>query len=510
MNEPRLHRRQFIVGPEPVAAAPGWMSTELGSSLYLSHCPDLTVVSTTDRRGVRWWLLGIAVQSERDAPSPLEQLAGHEGGDLLETYRSWAGRWALIGDSQLHLDACGILGCFYRTIHRDLATELWASSSPALISALPGREHIERSAPALRWGKGMEWYPPPRSGFPGINRLLPSQILSLDPEAELRVVARPVLLDAGEPTYEQALDSLESSLVAALSRLGERKESVWLPLTAGYDSRLILAAARHLELPLNTYTHESPFMASGDRRLPPLLAGKVGYEHQFNRPGRFSLRRQRLFDTHTARNCVEVDRRYVAHRQWEALPAPALILRGASLTRCTDHRTFPRPAGDVFQVIADRFHFAEYNRHSYAHFDGIAAWLDWIARTPPRGLDWHDRFFIEQDTGGWVSAVEQALDVTAYDRVYIANSHLYISNAMTLSKDIRRSSRHHVDLIERLAPELLGFPFNPPEGAKLKFTRGLRNEWHTAKASSRKTRYAVRLARRGSWAVKRAARRAMR
>jgi hypothetical protein len=164
----------------------------------------------------------------------------------------------------------------------------------------------------------------------------------------------------------------------------------------------------------------------------------------------------------------------------------------------------------VFRLIVDRFHFEEYNRDSYPHFDGIAEWLDWIARTPPPGMDWLDRFFIEQDTGGWVSAVEQALDLTPHERVYIANSHRYVTAAMGLPQDLRRSSRHHVDLIRRMAPDLLQFPFNTPDDALLRSSLAVRNEWHRARASSRKTRYAVGLARRGSWAVKRTIRRAVR
>src|SRR6266516_4368076 len=118
MNQPRLHRRQFVVGPEPVLAAAGWSSDEIGPSVYLSHDPDLPVASVTDKRGVPWRLLGTAVQSDPGTPAPLEQLADNEKGDLLDVYRSWAGRWLLLSDSELHLDVCGLLGCFYRTIHR--------------------------------------------------------------------------------------------------------------------------------------------------------------------------------------------------------------------------------------------------------------------------------------------------------------------------------------------------------------------------------------------------------
>ncbi len=453
-------------------------------------------------------MLGTAIQSDPDAPAPLQQLEGNERSELLDVYRSWAGRWVLLSDSELHLDACGLLGCFYRTIHRGSTAELWASSSPALIAALPGREPIERRAPRLHWGKGMEWYPPPKSGFAGVSRLLPTQVLSLAAGAEQRVLGRPPLVDAGQPTYEQALDALQRSLVTSLSALDERGEPMWLPLTSGFDSRLILAAAKHADLPLETFTQEYPLMSSGDRRYPPLLARELGYNHTFIRPAGFSRRREKLFDAHCAQHCVEVDRRFFAHEQWDAIPPPAQILRGAVFWAYTMNRKFPDPVvSDLFQAISKRFHFDEFHRDSCSHFEGIAEWVDWVARTPHPGLDWRDRLFLEQSNGGWVSSVEQALDLTAYERFYVANSHVYVSTTLTLSEETRRSRRHHVDLIGRMAPEVLRFPFNPPDDSMPRISLRLREEWHQAKAHSRKTRYAVVLGRRGIWAAKRAVKR---
>jgi hypothetical protein len=504
MNQPRLHRRQFVLGPEPLLVAAGWLSDQIGPSLYLSHDPDLPVASATDKRGVPWRLLGTAVQSDPDAPAPLQQLTNYEKGDLLDVYGSWTGRWLLLSDSELHLDACGLLGCFYRTIHGGSTAELWASSSPALIAAPPGRERIERGASRLHWGKGMEWYPPPKSGFTGVSRLLPTQILLLAAEAEPRVLARPPLVDVGRPTYEHALDALQRSLVTSLRRLGDGGEPMWLPLSSGLDSRLILAAAKHADLLLETFTQEYPLMSTGDRRYPPVLAHELGYSHTFIRPAGFSRRRRELFDAHCAHHCVELDRRFFAHGQWEAIPPPAQILRGAVFWAYTMNRKFPTPVvGDLVQAISRGFSFDEFHRDSCSHFEGIAEWVDWVARTPHEGLDWRDRLFLEQSNGGWVSSVEQALDLTAYERFYVANSHVYVSTTLTLSEETRRSKRHHVDLIQRMAPEIMQFPFNPPDGSTLRFSLRLKDEWHEARAHCRKTRYAVNLVRRGIRAGKR-------
>ena len=497
---PRLHRRQFIVGPEPWLPAQGWLAEQVAPSLYLSRCPELPVASVTDRRGVTSWLLGLALQSDPDAAPPLEQLAGNEGDALLDIYASWSGRWILISESEIHLDAGGLIGCYYRTIHDGRDAEVWASNSPALIVALPGRGQIPQAAPKIHPGKGMDWYPPPRSRFAGVNKLLPTQILSLASETDPRVFPRPPITQVRRPkTYDEAIEALERNLVTSLSRLRERPEQIWLPLTSGIDSRLILAAAKEANLPLTTFTQRYPFMESGDRELPPLLADTAGYEHKEVRAERFSRSRQTLFDVHTAGHCVDGDRRFLAHGQWEVIPTPALILRGGvfELGRCYFHRKFPEPepGDDLFNSIATRFHFAEFHPRSCAHFAGVREWVEWTATTSHPAIDWRDRLYLEQRIAGWVSSIEQALDLTAYERAYIANCHTYFSTVLTLPEAVRREGRHHLDLIGRMAPGLLRYPFNASDG-RSRVTWRLRDEWHEFAARPRKRRYAAYVTQR--------------
>ena len=96
---------------------------------------------------------GVSLQSDADAPAPLDQLADHAQGKLLDAYASWSGRWLLFSDTELHLDASGLLGCFYRTVHRGPEARLWVSSSLALIAALPGCEPVSPDAPSCTWGR---------------------------------------------------------------------------------------------------------------------------------------------------------------------------------------------------------------------------------------------------------------------------------------------------------------------------------------------------------------------
>src|SRR5205085_2877275 len=80
-----------------------------------------------------------------------------------------------------------------------------------------------------------------------------------------------------------AIEVVQARLVAAwraLPTLG----GLWLPLTAGYDSRLLLAAARAAEVDVTTFTFENPRMSRADRDLPPALARIPNVEHRLIEP----------------------------------------------------------------------------------------------------------------------------------------------------------------------------------------------------------------------------------
>jgi hypothetical protein len=492
MSEPRLHRRQFVIGPSPLLAGDDWVVEKMGPAAYLSRCPELPVERITDSRGIQWRLLGVALQSDPDAASPAVQLTSARAASPLDAYASWSGRWILASAAELHPDAGGTLGCFYRTVDSGVAVEVWASSSPALLVALPGRARLSFAAPQLHHGKGMDWYPPPSSRFAAVKRLLPTQILRLDPARGERVLPRsPLIASHPASTDEQRLSTLQRRLVGSLAAVAQRGERIWLPLTAGVDSRVILAGAKHVGLPLTTYTQTFPLMPADDRALARRLAASAGYAHEYIDPSPLSRSRRALFDAHTARHCVDIDRRFFSHGQWDALGTGSLILRGGvfEIGRCYYHSKFPGSVDDLFEAIAQRFHVREFHPSSFAHLAGIAEWVDWIERTPCLSIDWRDRLYLEQRIGGWVSSVEQALDLTGSERVYVANSHAYMAAVLGLPEETRRRAAHHMELIRRLAPELLELPFNPGDGGAVVLARRVRDEWREFAARPRKFRY---------------------
>ncbi len=102
---------------------------------------------------------------------------------------------------------------------------------------------------------------------------------------------------------------------------------------------------------------------------------------------------------------------------------------------------------------------------------GVCEWLDWVLDHPLDDLDWRDRFYIEQRMGGWLSSKEQVYDMATLERVPLLNAARTYGLLLGLDEARRLESGAQVELLERLAPNLLRYPLNPPDSEFGPFTR---------------------------------------
>ena len=316
-----VHRRQFALGSAPVAVDSSWVSVAIGDGSYLSYSRALPVAVARDRDGCVWYLLGLVVETDPTKPRPPEQIATASTGEVDTLHSTWCGRWALVGGGALRTDASGLLGCFYG---RDRDGKLLVSSSAALLHAQLGGS----PSPPLRHGVGMDWYPPPASRFSGVRRLLPSQTLVLG-DQDWPVRPRPLMAHRRvEQPYEETLVDLETSLRTALRNLASIGRPLWLALTGGYDSRLLLAAMLRERLDFSTFTFDNPGMSRTDRMLPRLLARDADVPHRMIKRERFDEAQLRTVNEHTALHTTDRDRELHAWDHWRQLPHDAIVIGG--------------------------------------------------------------------------------------------------------------------------------------------------------------------------------------
>ncbi len=419
----RLHRRQFVIGPSPLLADEGWVTREIQGGCWLSHSPALPIADT--RYGL---LLGTAVGDEPD---------------------EWAGRWVLITGTTLTLDACGLLGVFYRNE--------WLSSSPALLRLLPPELSLPRER--LVYESGMDWFPPPASGIPGIRRLMPSQTIDV---ATAAIAPRPLLTQRPPAAAHQLADEL----VAILRRLRASHRRAVVPLTGGRDSRLVLAAALAAGLDVITYTAVRPAMQPGDVTLPPRLAAIAGVPHYAVRGGQVRDELVEMFDLHCAHHCVDRARTGIA-------AADIPVFDGAL-----------HLSGVVFELGRLYYHgLPETLDDTALERKPAREWADWIQKHP-EPLDWRDRFYWEQRLGGWASSNAQASDISPPDRFYSANSRRFVTGLLAFPERARRRGAPQQEMLTRLSPELAAVPINPQPGSPV--IRRIRREAHLLRRDGRR------------------------
>jgi hypothetical protein len=271
--------------------------------------------------------------------------------------------------------------------------------------------------------------------------------------------------------YENILERLETILITFLRRMPAKERNIWITLTGGFDSRVILAAAAKAGIPARTFTQgyrdipvaseEPPRSISiGDCVLPPKLSAAVGIKHLWIPWGRLDRRRLELFDVHTFENVVDVQRHFFARGEWDFVQEGDLILGGLcfEIGRCYYWKKLGDSPVVTINAIANGYHE---DPHS-SLMTAMAEWIEWTMENPHEGIDWRDRFYIEQRMGGWQSAREQSMDLIPADLLHPINCHDAHALSLSVPVDLRERGQHQIDLVERMAPELMKFPVNPP------------------------------------------------
>ena len=464
----RSHRRQFIIGNKTFLPGDNWRYRQLDSSCGISYCPDLIIEWTQDLEGIEWLLLGLAIETTINKRSPIAEISHTPTAAVSELYYTWAGRWILIGNGKLYLDASGLLGCFYG---KDAEEQMWVSSSAVLLAQVlfPNQIPVIDSR-KLSYEVGISWYTPPRSRFKGISRLLPSQVLdfksgkvqakSLMPEINCDHAVPP---QSPDRDYQEIIQQIQQVLITTLQRLAKITPELWLGLTAGYDSRLMLALSHIAGIEVQTFTRVTARMSVADRILPPKLAQECNINHVFIHNQKRYPQRSQLAREHTGYHVSDGDAEPFVQGIRDNLKG--ISFGGHGFAVASGFGRIPTLPESIISIEATAREIAQIFREKVdsSATAGIKDWLAWIMEHPQNNLNWRDRFFIEQRQAGWLSSKEQLYDLNDLIRFPILNSAYLYSLLLSVRKDKRLGSIIQEDLLKITNTKLTQYPFNPKD-----------------------------------------------
>lgn len=259
-----------------------WSCIQIQHGLHLSMHADLPLSSVT-KKALTVTLIGHAInpyQPQANESDILHSLLakGTEFHVFIESTKPLIGRWVIIFQNHkatyIFTDPCGFRQVFYHSDGKDcwcgsqpelikVNCDLRLNTNPMLISFLTHRSHVLLESP---WVGNSTLY---KKCF----HLLPNHYLNLNSTDQVRFYPGNVI---SRQTTSEIIESASTILQGAMLGISNRYK-VSLALTAGMDSRILLAASKHISNDIDYFVYrEDTFGANHpDIWVPKKMAKKL-------------------------------------------------------------------------------------------------------------------------------------------------------------------------------------------------------------------------------------------
>lgn len=461
-------RNQFLLGPAYLQRDT-WRQFDLGEHLKLSVQSQLEIEQATNGR-CRLTLLGYMLdwlRPEESNADILQRLIDNSQNldSCLKATFEIGGRWVLIyqddAESVVFHDAAGLRQVCYAM---DSAhNQLWIGSQVDLLSEMT---ELVADPEALSFIRAMGnkdpeyWWPGNRLPFAASRTLLPNHCLNLSDGECSRYWPRSV---PETLSREECCRRVSNKLVGIMSAAQNRWELA-LGLSAGWDSRVLLAASRGIIENMTMYTVQTTTMAAdhNDVAIPRRLAKHLGLNHvEIRHADHATEDFQELFRDHTWRP----HQRFAAGAQAEFEQfryAKVAVIGNLSEVAKLPYRHQLKVSdaldGEMLATLVGM------NGQKFAT-EAMEEWLAslHISQKKATGYDVLDLFYWEQRIGRWLAANLVEFDFAWQDILVPFNIRSLICDLLATDEKYRKPGTLHlyVEIMQSLWPEVLQVAINP-------------------------------------------------
>lgn len=466
--ESLLYCGQFILGPAFVENLGGWQKLSIDSRLRITAHPELSLCQRSNG-GRSLTLIGYLVDPDHTLAtdsSILDDLLGKYSSiqALVEATFRLGGRWLLIAQegnrSYLFNDPMGLRQAFY-TDTECTDGNLWVMSQSGMGAELLGLTMDPAAHDYVNWrlSKGGTQYmwPGTSSPFREIRHLLPNHYLDLDTGHSHRFWPNKPLATL---TVDAAVDHIARRMPQLIESVAHRFDLA-LGITAGIDSRLVLAASKVIRERLSYVSVRQVGMRAdhADLMIPAKLLDKLDLPHEVLhvQPEMSDAFRQ-----------VYKKSNILAHAHYgpdaEAIlghygrTKVALTGSGSEICR-TDMRL-----GIPWLENQPSAEFLAMQHIGGLHPFTIQSVREWCASAPHDcGVELLDLFEWEQGHGNWLAMTQLEFNIAWRDIFTPFNCHDVLTTLLAVPKRDRESPANRIyrNIIGRLWPEVMEEPVNP-------------------------------------------------
>lgn len=438
-------RKHFRIAPADALDCPAGWSSDRVQGFDVQRGGDLRLYPLSEGQGaLLGWVIGGAEGIYPDGTVL-------EGPGATESYAQWShslsGRYVCLLEGKLYTDAGGLLGAVYAPSLRSVA------ATPTLI---PDAEDDAELIAVFGVPEHHGWYPFGLTPKRGVKRLMPNFALDLE-DFTIQRYWPGAAQDTGQE--DAVLEDIASAITAGITGLANWPK-IAAHLTAGYDSRMILAAAWPLRHKINFVTIGGiPGTGSDlDAGMAKRLADQFGLTHEI-RPfvppesGDVAIWYERTG------YCISdhVTKLTSTLRRWDQEE----VQIGGTAGEVA--RAFYWDASDIGCAAPDVSELVR--RLGQPDVPAVrAAAAEWLASLPPLSapLLW-DIAYIEQRLGCWGGPSVYGAGQPVPSLVPF-NTREIFGAMLRLPEAYRAGGQFPVDLMRRADTELLKLPFNRPVG----------------------------------------------
>jgi len=474
---------QFVLGPRYVEHLWKWKRLEVNKDLCLTVHPSLDLCRA-EEAGKSLILIGYILDSQRpDADNTQilsELLATLNCFDAFydKTYR-YGGRWIIVANdgqgSYLFNDAAGHRQVFYTAPKgRD---GLWCASQPRMLAELTGCRVTQEAInfiDSYEFRKNAEYrWPGHGSPYADIMHLLPNHYLNLGNGVSKRYwPAKPLTSTPLDKAVKTASTTLKGLVEAAAHRF-----ELAISLTAGLDSRVVLASSRSIvaKNPVFTVRQIDKPEDHTDVMVASQVTAMLGLNH------------------HVIQSSLMIDDDFlVCFKQNTALPHYIYAPDAHAIYNCFQRKrvavtgsiseigrlSFRGQLGKPESEPIDAYDLArlqKMGRQPYA-VKAFDAWMSGLGDI--QNIPLLDMFEWEQGHGNWLAMCHMELDIAWRDIFAPFNCRDLLTLLLSVERRHRSGPDHRLyrALIETLWPELLKIPINPLETKRKKIGVVLREK----------------------------------
>lgn len=478
--EKALYRNQFVLGPVFIDEFASWGKTKIRESICLMTHPDLNVCQAThDNKSLT--LIGYILDPANAGASDSDIIHGLMGDisdfdRLLERSGKFGGRWIVIVDDgkrvRLFHDAVGLRQVCYTDA--EYTSDRWCASQPGLIAK---RLQLEIDPNAINFINSFKqrnseyWWPGDSGPYKEIKHLPSNHYLDLDAGSSCRYWPnKPAEKLPLEEVVEKTAKTLQGLMEGLSNRYG-----MAVSLTAGWDTRVMLAASREIRDKVSYVTVKQLGMSGNhaDIMVPSLLASKFGLKHDIvEAPSAMNNEFRQAFDKNVPFAHEVWGRDAQAILDYNSWNTVALSGSASEIGRCwyRDY-LYGRITPQLLSHVATGLDTDVFAIRSFEK------WLKGIKDAFNYNIA--DLYYWEQRCGRWAATSQLEFDIAWKDIFTPFNCRELLVNMLAVEEKYRKGPEYalHRGVIVKLWPEILSVPINPhsQKGAGLSLKTFLKN-----------------------------------